>query len=336
MDLVQSIIERAKSNKQRIVLPEATEERTLRAADKVLAEGVANIILIGNPAEINSLAEKWGLKNIDKATIIDPENNPKSEEYATLLAELRKKKGMTIEQARELVKDPLYLGCMIIKTGDADGQISGALSTTGETLRPALQIIKCAPGITCVSGAMLLITKEPQYGENGVLVVGDVAVTPMPDAQQLAQIAVCTAQTAKSVAGFAEPRVAMLSFSTKGSAKHEVVDKVVEATKLAKEMDPELKIDGELQADAALVPSVGEKKAPDSEIAGKANVLVYPCLEVGNISYKMVQRLGGAEAIGPVLQGIARPVNDLSRGCSVNDIYKLVAITACQAMDAKN
>ena len=183
---------------------------------------------------------------------------------------------------------------------------------------------------------MLLITKEPQYGENGVLVVGDVAVTPMPDAQQLAQIAVCTAQTAKSVAGFAEPRVAMLSFSTKGSAKHEVVDKVVEATKLAKEMDPELKIDGELQADAALVPSVGEKKAPDSEIAGKANVLVYPCLEVGNISYKMVQRLGGAEAIGPVLQGIARPVNDLSRGCSVDDIYKLVAITACQAMDAKN
>ena len=336
MDLVQSIIERAKSNKQRIVLPEATEERTLRAADKVLAEGVANIILIGNPAEINSLAEKWGLKNIDKATIIDPVNNPKSEEYATLLAELRKKKGMTIEQARELVKDPLYLGCMIIKTGDADGQISGALSTTGETLRPALQIIKCAPGITCVSGAMLLITKEPQYGENGVLVVGDVAVTPMPDAQQLAQIAVCTAQTAKSVAGFAEPRVAMLSFSTKGSAKHEVVDKVVEATKLAKEMDPELKIDGELQADAALVPSVGEKKAPGSEIAGKANVLVYPCLEVGNISYKMVQRLGGAEAIGPVLQGIARPVNDLSRGCSVDDIYKLVAITACQAMDAKN
>lgn len=335
MDLVQSIIERAKSNKQRIVLPEATEERTLRAADKVLAEDIANLILIGNPDEIHSLAEKWGLKNIDKATIIDPENNPKSEEYATLLAELRKKKGMTIEQARELVKNPLYLGCMIIKTGDADGQISGALSTTGDTLRPALQIIKCAPGITCVSGAMLLLTKEPQYGENGVLVVGDVAVTPMPDAQQLAQIAVCTAQTAKSVAGFADPCVAMLSFSTKGSAKHEVVDKVVEATKLAKELAPELKVDGELQADAALVPAVGEKKAPGSDIAGKANVLVFPCLEVGNISYKMVQRLGGAEALGPILQGIARPVNDLSRGCSVDDIYKMVAITACQAMDAK-
>mgnify|MGYP002997488487 CR=1 FL=1 len=334
MDLVQQIIERAKSNKQRIVLPEATEERTLRAADMVLAEGVADIILIGNPGEINSLAEQWGLKNIDKATIVDPENNPKSEEYAALLAELRKKKGMTIEQARELVKNPLYLGCMIIKTGGADGQISGALSTA-DTLRPALQIIKCTPGITCVSGAMLLIIKEPQYGENGVLVVGDVAVTPMPDAQQLAQIAVCTAQTAKSVAGFADPRVAMLSFSTKGSASHEVVDKVVEATKLAKELDPSLKVDGELQADAALVPSVGEKKAPGSDIAGKANVLVFPCLEVGNISYKMVQRLGGAEAIGPILQGIARPVNDLSRGCSVEDIYKLVAITACQAMDAK-
>ena len=335
MDLLQQIVERAKSNKQRIVLPEATEERTLRAADKVLADELANIILIGNPEEINKLAAEWGLQNIGKATIIDPENNPKSEEYATLLAELRKKKGMTIEQARELVKNPLYLGCMIIKTEGADGQISGALSTTGDTLRPALQIIKCSPGITCVGGAMLLITKQPQYGENGVVVMGDVAVTPMPDADQLAQIAVCTAQTAKSVAGFADPKVAMLSFSTKGSAKHEVVDKVVEATKLAKERCPELKVDGELQADAALVPSVGSKKAPGSDIAGNANVLVVPCLEVGNIAYKLVQRLGDAIAIGPILQGIARPVNDLSRGCSVDDIYYMVAITACQAMDAK-
>ncbi len=335
MNLVQQIIERAKSNKQRIVLPEALEERTLRAADQVLADDIANIILIGNPAEIAALGEKCGLTHLDKATIIDPDNNPKSEEYAALLAEIRKKKGMTIEQARKLVKDPLYLGCMIIKTGDADGQISGALSTTGDTLRPALQIIKCSPGITCVSGAMLLVTKQPQYGENGILVVGDVAVTPMPDAAQLAQIAVCTAQTAKSVAGFADPRVAMLSFSTKGSATHEVVDKVIEATKLAKELAPDLKVDGELQADAALVPSVGTKKAPGSEIAGKANVLVFPNLEVGNIGYKLVQRLGDAEALGPILQGIARPVNDLSRGCSVDDIYKMVAITACQAMDAK-
>ena len=214
MDLLQQIVARAKANKQRIVLPEAEEERTLRAADRVLAEDMANIILIGNPESIKADAEKYGLQNIDKATIIDPLNNPRSEEYAELLAELRKKKGMTIEQARELVKNPLYLGCMIIKTEGADGQISGALSTTGDTLRPALQIIKCAPGITCVSGAMLLITKQPQYGENGVVVVGDVAVTPMPDANQLAQIAVCTAQTAKSVAGFEDPRVAMLSFST--------------------------------------------------------------------------------------------------------------------------
>ena len=335
MNLLQQIVARAKGRKQRIVLPEATEERTLRAADWVLADEVADIILIGNPEEIAGLAEQWGLTHIGKATIIDPDNNPKGEEYAQLLTELRKRKGMTIEQARELMKNPLYLGCMIIKTGDADGQISGALSTTGETLRPALQIIKCAPGISCVSGAMLLVSKQKDYGEDGVLVIGDVAVTPVPDASQLAQIAVCTAQTAKSVACFAEPRVAMLSFSTKGSAKHEVVDKVTEATRMAQEMAPELKIDGELQADAALVPAVAAKKAPGSEIAGHANVLVVPNLEVGNISYKLVQRLGDAKAVGPILQGIARPVNDLSRGCSVEDIYYMVAITACQAMDAK-
>ena len=335
MNLLEHIVARAKSDKQRIVLPEATEERTLRAADCVLADSIAELILIGNPDELKELAAKWDLHNIDKATIVDPLNNPKAEEYAELLAELRKKKGMTIEQARELVKNPLYLGCMIIKTEGADGQISGALSTTGDTLRPALQIIKCAPGVTCVSGAMLMLTHEHQYGDDGIIVMGDVAVTPVPTADQLAQIAVCTAQTARSVAGIQDPRVAMLSFSTKGSAKHEVVDKVVEATRLAHEMAPELKLDGELQADAALVPAVGEKKAPGSLIAGHANVLVVPNLEVGNISYKLVQRLGDAIAIGPILQGIARPVNDLSRGCSVDDIYYMVAITACQAMDAK-
>ena len=335
MNLIEKIIERAKSNKQRIVLPEALEERTITAADKALADGLAELILLGNIDQIHALAQKLGLKNIDKATLIDPATSEKREEYAQLLFELRKKKGMTIELAREKVLDPLYFGCLIIKSGDADGQISGALSTTGDTLRPALQIIKCSPGITCVSGAMLMITQTPQYGEDGVLVIGDVAVTPMPDANQLAQIAVCTAQTARSVAGFNDPRVAMLSFSTKGSAKHEVCDKVIEATALAKQLDPSLKVDGELQADAALVPSVGQKKAPGSEIAGNANVLVFPNLEVGNIGYKLVQRLGNADAIGPILQGIARPVNDLSRGCSVDDIYKMVAITACQAMDAK-
>ena len=304
MNLIEKIIERAKSNKQRIVLPEALEERTITAADKALADGLAELILLGNIDQIHALAQKLGLKNIDKATLIDPATSEKREEYAQLLFELRKKKGMTIEQAREKVLDPLYFGCLIIKSGDADGQISGALSTTGDTLRPALQIIKCSPGITCVSGAMLMITQTPQYGEDGVLVIGDVAVTPMPDANQLAQIAVCTAQTARSVAGFDDPRVAMLSFSTKGSAKHEVCDKVIEATALAKQLDPSLKVDGELQADAALVPSVGQKKAPGSEIAGNANVLVFPNLEVGNIGYKLVQRLGNADAIGPILQGI--------------------------------
>ena len=335
MSLMNQIVERAKANKQRIVLPEGTEERTLKAANQLLADEVAELILIGNPDEIMGLAKEWGLEHIGKATIINPADHPKKEEYAQLLCELRKKKGMTIEEARALVEKPLYLGCLIIKAGDADGQLAGAQNTTGDVLRPALQIIKTTPGITCVSGGMLLLTQAPECGENGVLFVGDVAVTPMPDANQLAQIAVCTAQTAQAVAGL-DPRVAMLSFSTKGSAKHEVVDKVTEALAIAKEMAPELKIEGELQADAALVPRIGQSKAPGSEIAGYANVLVFPCLEVGNIAYKLVERLGHATAIGPVLQGIARPVNDLSRGCSIDDIYNMVAITAMQAIAAKN
>lgn len=335
MDIISQLLNRARRSKQRIILPEGTEGRTLRAADRAIAEGIADIILIGNPSEINSMAADWNLMNIGGATIIDPNDNPKAEEYAQLLAELRKKKGMTIEEARELVKNPLYLGCLMIKNGDADGQVAGARNTTGNVLRPALQIIKTSPGITCVSGAMLLLTQTPEYGEDGVLVMGDVAVTPVPDVDQLAQIAVCTARTAKAVAGFTDPRVAMLSFSTKGSAKHEVVDKVVAAVARAKEMDPDLKIDGDLQADAALVPAVGASKAPGSPIAGNANVLVVPSLEVGNISYKLVQRLGRAEAIGPILQGIARPVNDLSRGCSTDDVYKMIAVTANQAIAAK-
>lgn len=334
MDLFTQLVERAKANKQRIVLPEGTEERTLKAADRILAEDIADLTIIGNTAEIKKLAEEWGLKHLDKATILDPETNPKKEKYAQVLCELRKKKGMTIEEARKKMLDPLYLGCMIIKMGEADGQLAGARNTTGDVLRPALQIIKTAPGITCVSGGMILVTEAKEYGEDGVVVIGDVAVTPMPDANQLAQIAVCTAQTAKAVAGI-EPRVAMLSFSTKGSAKHEVVDKVVEALAIAKEMNPNLLVDGELQADAALVPRVGASKAPGSPVAGKANVLIVPCLEVGNIAYKLVERLGHAIAVGPILQGIARPVNDLSRGCSTEDVYKMIAITANQAIAAK-
>ena len=334
MELVEQLITRAKANRQRIVLPEGTEERTLKAANQILTDEVADLILIGNPAEIAEKAMQWGLGNISKATIINPENHPRQEEYAQLLFQLRQKKGMTIEQARELVKNPLYLGCLIIKNGDADGQLAGARNTTGDVLRPALQIIKTSPGITCVSGAMLLLTHAPECGDNGVLVMGDVAVTPGPDANQLAQIAVCTARTAQAVAGIT-PRVAMLSFSTKGSAKHEVVDKVVEAFNIAKEMDPSLLIDGELQADAALVPSARQSKSPGSPIPGKANVLVVPSLEVGNIGYKLVQRLGHATAVGPILQGIARPVNDLSRGCSIEDVYMMVAITANQAIAAK-
>lgn len=335
MDVIKQLIERASKERQRIVLPEGTEERTLKAADKAIADGIADLIILGNKAEIMALSQKFELNNIEKATIIDPENNPDAEKYATLLYELRKAKGMTMEDAQKLVCNPLYLGCLIIKNGDADGQVAGAQNTTGNVLRPALQIIKTTPGITCVSGCMMMITNAKEYGEDGVLFFADVAVTPNPDANQLSQIAVCTAQTAQAIAGLEEPRVAMLSFSTKGSAKHEMVDKVAEATRLAHELAPTLSLDGELQADAALVPFVGASKAPGSTVAGKANVLVFPDLGAGNIGYKLVQRLGGTEAIGPILQGIARPVNDLSRGCSVEDVYMMIAITANQAIAAK-
>jgi phosphate acetyltransferase len=333
MKLLEEIMKRAQENVQHIVLPEGTEERTLQAADVILEKKAANITLIGNPDEIHSLVAKFQLKNIDKATILDPENYSKYETYTNLLFELRKAKGLTMGQAQKLAKDPLYIGTLMIKNGDADGEVAGARNTTGNVLRPALQIVKTKPGTSVVSGALLLFSNSP-YGENGLVLMADLAVTPNPTAQELAEIAVNSGQTARTIGGF-EPKIAMLSFSTKGSAKHELVDKVVEATRIAQEMAPDLQIDGELQADAALVPSVGESKAPGSEVAGHANVLVFPDLQAGNIGYKLVQRLGNAEAIGPILQGMGAPINDLSRGCCVNDIVQMIAITANQAIGAK-
>ena len=330
MELLEKIKAAAKQNRKRIVLPEAEEERTLRAADQCISEGLADIILIGNKEVILKNAKEYGMENIGRATIVEPLNNPKKEAYVELMLELRKSKGLTREQAEKLIIDPLYLGVMMIKAGDADGEVAGANNATGDVLRPAFQYVKPKSGIGVVFGAFLMILQDKHFGENGLMVFADCAVHPNPTAPELAQIAVETGRTARIIAGI-EPRIAMLSFSTKGSAKNELVDKVIEATRLAKEMDPSLQIDGELQADAAIVPGIGSKKAPGSPIAGKANVLVFPNLEVGNISYKLVQRMANAEAVGPVLQGMAAPINDLSRGCSISDIVNLVAITACQA-----
>lgn len=333
MELIKQIKAKAKENLQRIVLPEGEEERTLKAASQIVAEGLAKVIIIGNPAIISERAAEWGVKNLGEMTILDPANNPNKAKYVDLMLQIRGSKGLTQEQAEKLILDPLYLSVMIIKAGDADGEVAGANNATGDVLRPAFQYVKTKPGVSVVSGAFIMnVPKE--FGDNGIMVFADCAVHPNPTAQELAQIAVSTGHTTRAIVGM-EPRIAMLSFSTKGSAKHEMVDKVVEATRLAKEMDPSLMIEGELQADAAIIPSIGEKKAPGSKIAGHANVLVFPTLEVGNISYKLVQRMANAEAVGPILQGMAAPINDLSRGCSIEDIVSLVAITAVQCQNEK-
>lgn len=335
MGLFNKLKEKAQANIQRIVLPEGTETRTLTAADMILAENIAKVILIGEPSEIAAEAEKLGLVHISEATIINPNNTEVTEKYAQLLCEIRKSKGMSIEEAREVAKKPLYLGCLIVKSGDADGQVAGALNTTGDVLRAAFQVIKTAPGVSNVSGAYVMeLPQNSPYGTNDIMVFADCAVVPNPNAEELAEIAILTAKTAKDIANM-EPRVAMLSFSTKGSGKHALVDKVVEATKIAKEKAPELLLDGEMQVDAAIVPEIGERKAPESKIAGHANVLVFPSLNVGNIAYKLVERLAGVSAVGPVLQGLAAPVSDLSRGCSSSDIYKTIIITCNQALNNK-
>ncbi|MEI6142818.1 MAG: phosphate acetyltransferase [Mariniphaga sp.] len=329
MELLDQIKTRARQLQNRIVLAEGTELRTLKAAEIIINEKLARIILLGNPDKIEEITFKEGI-NVSGAEIIDPSTDDKRQQYAELMVEIRKNKGLTMEEALASLNDPLVFGPMMIKAGDADGEIAGAINATGDVLRPALQYVKTLPGVSVVSGVFFMLFKDKTVGDNGVLVFADCAVMPDPDERQLAEIAVTTAKTAKAIAGI-EPRIAMLSFSTKGSAKHPLVNKVVNATRIAREMDSTLLIDGEMQLDAALVETVGQLKSPGSKVAGKANVLVFPGLESANIGYKLVQRLAGAEAIGPILQGMAAPINDLSRGCSVSDIVNMVAITANQA-----
>ena len=329
MDFISSIKERARKEIKKVVLPEASDVRILRAAEIALSEAYAEIVLIGNEASIKTMAAENNI-DIAKAIIVDPLNSEKAKEYAEGLYELRKAKGMTLEQAEELVKDEVYFGMMMVKMNDADGLVSGAIHSTSDTLRPALQILKTAPGTKLVSAFFLMVVPDCEYGEDGVFVFGDCGLNENPDAEQLAEIAASSSKSFEQLVG-KESRVAMLSYSTMGSAKSELTQKVIDATNIVKTNYPEIKVDGEMQLDAAIVPSVGKSKAPNSEIAGRANTLIFPDLNAGNIGYKLTQRLAKAEAYGPLCQGIARPVNDLSRGCSAEDVAGVVALTAVQA-----
>lgn len=335
MTLFERLTAKAQQHPQKLVLPENTEPRTVRAADYILGIGAAEVIFIGKKEDTMVIARERNLQNIEKATWVDPADEAVVEPYAQLFAELRKKKGISIEDARKQACNPLYMGCLMIKAGHADCMVAGALAPTSHVLRAAFQVLKTKPGISVVSGAFIMLLPEHlHYGTDHMLIFADCAVVPDPTAAELAQIAISTAATARNIAGF-EPRVAMLSFSTKGSASHERIDKVIEAVKMVHEIDPSLPCDGELQSDAAIVPEIGAKKAPGSEIAGHANTLIFPSLEVGNIAYKLVQRLAGAGAVGPILQGLAAPVNDLSRGATVEDIQNTIIVTCNQAIGEK-
>ncbi len=331
MHLVDQIKAKARASLQTVVLPEGYDDRMVEAAGQIVKDGLAKVVLLGNPDTLQKKAVELGA-SLDGVTLLDPKSSPKLGEYVDELVELRKKKGLSRQDAQALLtgEDNLYYGAMMVRKGDAGGAVAGAFNTTGDVLRAAFQVVGTAPGIKTVSSVFLMVTKTPEFGENGVICFADCAVNPNPDAQALAEIAVSTASSCKSFLGV-DARVAMLSFSTKGSAQHEDADKVIKALEIAKQIAPDLQIDGELQADAALLPKVGAKKAPGSLVAGKANTIIFPNLDAGNIAYKLVERLAGAEAVGPIIQGLAKPVNDLSRGCSVDDIISVAAITAVQA-----
>lgn len=329
MGLLNKIWEIARNNVKRVVLPEGNEERTIKATEIILKKRIADVLLVGNENDIRKHAKGLNV-NIDGATIVDPKTSEKYDEYVNLFFELRKNKGMTLEKAKEIIKDEMYFGTIMLKCGDADGLVSGAVHTTADLLRPGMQIIKTSLGTKIVSSFFIMDVPNREYGENGIMFFADSAVNPNPTSEELACIAISTADNARALAGIF-PKVALLSFSSMGSAKHELVDKVVEASKIANELRPDLLIEGELQLDTAIVPEVCKSKAPNSKLKGKANILIFPDLQSGNIGYKLVQRLANAEAIGPICQGFAKPLNDLSRGCSVGDIVNMVAVTSVQS-----